>query len=688
MKDTFSLQEIANWQLNTNESLVQLPSVQRGFVWKPKQIEDLWDSILRGYPIGSFLLSHSGDKFDLMDGQQRATSIFLGYFNPFNKSDETAAWSIKGQLPVVWVDIKPNAKPTDSKYLIRVVTRSHPWGYKAANNNEKLSVPDRRAALNKFKLNSENTGNYTLFKNTTVFPFDCLFPLPLSFLIESKAVDEVIDRAEQFLPDYISKRRTSCPYPYENKEAFIQLLRNDLNADLKEIFKTVKELESMTIKANIIDNKVLEEENQAENPVLFVRINSAGTTLSGDDLIYSIYKAIFPEAKDLIENIGLKFIAPTQVLSLVSRIVASDLSNHTFPRKMNVRDFQNRIKNNDFKENLKLLIENGHFAKLFEQAINILSCKENDMFEGEIPPVIIKQIIRKNQDVFLFFVYWLHIHNEQFTEQTKFRMAAKIITFAWFDFGNLPRLWNEKINVDNFWNESLNDLMWWIDDKGNDENGIQFLIKPELLKEYYAQPIIEKMFAENNKDRWGLWQEGVGNNIIEYYNHVKSNQFELQTANNYFWRFIQKIQHNKQLILFAQRDYINATFGEYNQMDDVEDTNVPWDWDHIYPSEWVYRKVYCNPGIKDWNNTNGNFRAISLEHNRSRSNQQAPKDITGLGEQQYSLIKENDWFYWKNINDRIWNNEIENHFRAVTTRMINIYEKYWNDLRINELITN
>ena len=76
MKDTFSLQEIANWQLNTNESLVQLPSVQRGFVWKPKQIEDLWDSILRGYPIGSFMLSHSGDKYDLMDD----STMFKGYF--------------------------------------------------------------------------------------------------------------------------------------------------------------------------------------------------------------------------------------------------------------------------------------------------------------------------------------------------------------------------------------------------------------------------------------------------------------------------------------------------------------------------------------------------------------------------------------------------------------------------------
>ncbi|MEL1196630.1 hypothetical protein AADX85_16350, partial [Staphylococcus epidermidis] len=77
-----------------------------------------------------------------------------------------------------------------------------------------------------------------------------------------------------------------------------------------------------------------------------------------------------------------------------------------------------------------------------------------------------------------------------------------------------------------------------------------------------------------------------------------------------------KIRHNRPLILLAQRDYINATFGDYNQMNDIEDTNVPWDWDHIYPSEWVYMKI-CNQGIKDWNNTNGNFRALSLEQNRS-----------------------------------------------------------------------
>lgn len=46
MKDFFTLQEIADWQLHNDKSQVELPSIQRGFVWKSKQVEDLWDSIL------------------------------------------------------------------------------------------------------------------------------------------------------------------------------------------------------------------------------------------------------------------------------------------------------------------------------------------------------------------------------------------------------------------------------------------------------------------------------------------------------------------------------------------------------------------------------------------------------------------------------------------------------------------
>ena len=32
-----------------------LPAIQREFVWRPEQVVRLFDSVMRGYPIGSFL---------------------------------------------------------------------------------------------------------------------------------------------------------------------------------------------------------------------------------------------------------------------------------------------------------------------------------------------------------------------------------------------------------------------------------------------------------------------------------------------------------------------------------------------------------------------------------------------------------------------------------------------------------
>ena len=64
---------------------------------------------------------------------------------------------------------------------------------------------------------------------------------------------------------------------------------------------------------------------------------------------------------------------------------------------------------------------------------------------------------------------------------------------------------------------------------------------------------------------------------------------------------------------------------------------LPGDSDHIYLSQWVYRKENCNQSIRT-------------------------------------------------IDNRIWNDEVENHFFAITTRMVNIYENFWNDFKIDNLI--
>jgi hypothetical protein len=78
----YTLDKIADWQTRD-----MLPALQRGFVWKPSQTENLWDSLLRRFPVGSFVLvpseNSSSAQFQLLDGQQRATAIAFGFDDPW-----------------------------------------------------------------------------------------------------------------------------------------------------------------------------------------------------------------------------------------------------------------------------------------------------------------------------------------------------------------------------------------------------------------------------------------------------------------------------------------------------------------------------------------------------------------------------------------------------------------------------
>ena len=92
-----------------------LPNIQRPFVWKEEQIERLYDSILREYPIGTLLvwktnsgikrrkfidnyhpnlrltdfyvLEDSNAKMMVLDGQQRLQSLFIGLKGSYDKKE-------------------------------------------------------------------------------------------------------------------------------------------------------------------------------------------------------------------------------------------------------------------------------------------------------------------------------------------------------------------------------------------------------------------------------------------------------------------------------------------------------------------------------------------------------------------------------------------------------------------------
>src|SRR5574344_1539198 len=150
----YTLKEISEW--GNDDSEVVIPSIQRGLVWRPKQVELIWDSILRNFPIGSFMLADEiNNKYNLLDGQQRFNAIQLGFMNSFEHDIKS----------ILWVDLLgKEEKNSTRKFWIRVTNLSHPWGFSAADDCHVLSAEDRRLAQELF-FNKGNKFNNKSFYN-------------------------------------------------------------------------------------------------------------------------------------------------------------------------------------------------------------------------------------------------------------------------------------------------------------------------------------------------------------------------------------------------------------------------------------------------------------------------------------------------------------------------------------------
>ena len=85
--------KLENLLLDIESGALGLPDLQRPFVWQNAKIRDLFDSMMKGYPIGYLMLwdspadekndkqigtdqhQHSAPKKLIIDGQQRLTSL-------------------------------------------------------------------------------------------------------------------------------------------------------------------------------------------------------------------------------------------------------------------------------------------------------------------------------------------------------------------------------------------------------------------------------------------------------------------------------------------------------------------------------------------------------------------------------------------------------------------------------------
>lgn len=130
-----------------NSGDIRIPAFQRGFVWKPNQIIELLDSIVKNYPIGSVLLWNTGDRLNhtrniagykipitkedypvnyVLDGQQRISSVYAVFSDKTEQEETTEKYNPTLDIFEIYYDFSKNifvhktdvsGKTTETIYL-------------------------------------------------------------------------------------------------------------------------------------------------------------------------------------------------------------------------------------------------------------------------------------------------------------------------------------------------------------------------------------------------------------------------------------------------------------------------------------------------------------------------------------------------------------------------------------------
>ena len=719
----YTLGEIAKWQTD-DASKVMLPPIQRGFVWKTQQVEALWDSILRGYPIGSLLLcevaDNEGNRYDLLDGQQRATSITYGFRIPIASKELSPKDTWKNDsksVPILWLDLDPDTQLSGGRlFCPRLITQAHPWGYSSTNPEYILSVSDRQKALTAFNFasSSANFESYTQMSLHLAYPYDAKLPIPMWVLLNAfrEAIDEEawIESVVQYL-ELLEMNNLELKGGCIDANDYIdriksKLRQNDFPAK-ESLFEIIRKVVRTAIAANIMPYKLLQTEdavNDSVDPTLFVRLNAGGTVLRGEELIYSIFKARFPKLADVVKNEETDIMPGSRIVVLLTRIAISRCGNHQYPAALSVKSFLEKTKDSERPEVKKLqeLLfhkgETGDGIKAFRDV-------RSDLEKGSIPAVLVKALMRRESDILLYFLAQKLNSYERINSGIK-ETDLEVNWFGLFSYISFAHPRKEAF-IEWAWDKNLNELLRYF--KGDkveckDINDPLFWspLEPSEFRSLYEFFLENAESAPNNDYFHSLELEEMKECLKYFPKQNDSTLFDendrsdkvdvrrtevIKSIFSSFTQLHEKLSSNRFLLFYFQKEYISLNFKEFNQFTSLTDTNVPWDFDHIYPHSWIKHKQHSTK-IRAWNNCIGNLRVLDLSKNRA-DGAQSPKSKLTESDKLDFKIDDTSWEILSKTADKvgsdsIWDN-VRKHRTPIINRLCNIYEDWYVNAGIAKL---
>ncbi len=284
-----------------------LPSIQREFVWDTEQIETLFDSLMRDYPISTFLF-WKVDKNKIKDFQ------FYGFLKKYHEKDCRHNRKVELADNEDIIALLDGQQRMTSMYL--ALTGSYAKRTPYHHKNSAHAYPEKKLYLNLLKHSEKIEVEYD-FKFLTEEESK---PTEENFWFECGKILEIADMGK--ISMFLMKNKLMDTSIYNEQQSEYAI--NTLN----EFFNVIQQ--KGTISYYLEEGEDLDKVLQ-----IFIRINSGGTKLSYSDLLLSIATAQWKDkdasARDVIHkfvddinNIGDGF-AFNKDLVLKSCLVLADL---------------------------------------------------------------------------------------------------------------------------------------------------------------------------------------------------------------------------------------------------------------------------------------------------------------------------------------------------------------------------
>ncbi len=373
-----------------------LPDIQREYVWlkkaDEKKIEQLFDSILRGYPIGSFLFWKLQKEDIARSDEQDSDKLNFQLYQFITNYDERKPHNEKIRIEEIRRDdlyiVLDGQQRLTSLYIGLKGTRTLKRN-KARNDNPN-AYEEKRLYLNlKHQPNMDNPENNYQFEFHAKAPEndEKHFWFKVGDILELEESSKILNYAQEHGLNSL-----------EEKNAL------DLLGKLKDAFHDKKLISFFEEKEKNLD-KVLN---------IFIRVNSGGVKLSYSDLLMSILTASFSsdirekmnELVDALKDKGFPNVGKDQVLKTCLLLIGKDT---TFELK------------NFNKKNIKEIEEN--WEKITESIYNAAKLLETFGYVGLLGSAYILSSLA----YFYFLKQKMDKHDEE--QALKFVRNAQITSY-------------------------------------------------------------------------------------------------------------------------------------------------------------------------------------------------------------------------------------------------------------------